>query len=654
MANILRFKITTHITNYAGNSSFFIYKFTGTPVINVGPTVTTEMYAVSLDGEFSTSEKLTPSSYQLMLAAFMDKGCNPCDVELQSFCDNEWKVIFNGIIKKTDLSICMTTCSVSFKVSRRDYLTCLEDNWEKEIFFYQLPFVTSYAHPASNPSTWFVEVKIFVTIDGPVPEVPPTFPSEQMFIDGDATMSSWGDYYSDYMETPHRMIAHFSNFIETINPQASPEPPDAGKFCEAGYSYESTVLPNGNTTTSLYYSYVQEVTITNCTGLTTAPPLLGGWQLLENHCADGGYASWWRCPFRFSHAEFNECHTLNDIIEWLVHSTFFDCGIDCVVSDFFGINAPGLAPSNLAYDYALQYLQLLTVSPKGSVVIPDASNPTNISLYEMSLKELLENLTNLFNLSFDFVEINGSTCFRIEHVSYYQNTDTIDISNAFVAGNGCCVSYAQDIKRYEVFTSMDGEDASDKIDFIGGVMIDFGICFKDANERNTSLFNTDIEFMMYNTELFDTGNSGGWVIIQNDSINALGNYQIGNHQTAITNDYHLNAALSWANLVNALWRYDMSAYQADYLNMTNDVVYSTKYNVLHKNETTMIVCLCDEIGTSFCVKVTKTTTQSCIPFVTKFKSCFFDLLGYSKLKSMSINTYTSNGTFSFVMSMPNQ
>ncbi len=108
----------------------------------------------------------------------------------------------------------------------------------------------------------------------------------------------------------------------------------------------------------------------------------------------------------------------SDILE-----TFVPCGLT-VVSDFYGINPDGTAPSNTPYTEALENLQDFLLYQKSDVKRPTAANIATNG--RTSYKKLMEALQVMHNVRY---RIAGTTL-RIEHVSYFSQSNGLDLTAA--------------------------------------------------------------------------------------------------------------------------------------------------------------------------------------------------------------------------------
>ena len=230
--------------------------------------------------------------------------------------------------------------------------------------------------------------------------------------------------------------------------------------------------------TELWQSCFHRIT---ATGTPTDPPGFGtGWTLLSG-------STWWRCPGDedLDFPPLDNGRWLNDIIEYLATNT--GCTLT-VRSHFFGINATHTAPpANDAYTFADAYCQTLQVHQKSDVKRPDATNPAQSFVWKMSLKKLLEDFENMFNV---FWKIDG-TDLIIEHVTYFEGVEWFDVTEKPVP---TVFERKEDsAPNREEFYYVDAE-ASFTADF-AAFPITYGACGAGTREVKLNYFSNDIYYI---------------------------------------------------------------------------------------------------------------------------------------------------------------
>jgi len=115
--------------------------------------------------------------------------------------------------------------------------------------------------------------------------------------------------------------------------------------------------------------------------------------------------------------------TLKAVLEGAVADT--DCAIDSVVSNFFNINPDGSEPANGVYTFAADNYAQTLFYQKSDIVRASASN--DATRFTISLKEFLNEL-KIFNLFWAIVDDAGTVKFRIEHYTYFQGTNGLNLT----------------------------------------------------------------------------------------------------------------------------------------------------------------------------------------------------------------------------------
>lgn len=99
-----------------------------------------------------------------------------------------------------------------------------------------------------------------------------------------------------------------------------------------------------------------------------------------------------------------------------------------IVSNFFGINPDGTAPTNRAYDKAFDHVRNTYVFQKNDIRRAKNKDQSSFVL-NISLKRLLENLKVLFNVYF-IIDENEPNKIRLEHVSYWDDRRMLDLTQS--------------------------------------------------------------------------------------------------------------------------------------------------------------------------------------------------------------------------------
>lgn len=177
-------------------------------------------------------------------------------------------------------------------------------------------------------------------------------------------------------------------------------------------------IPDGNNITIDARSYWVRILVKNqCfNGVPKVPYGTNLFSLVQDNCSSNGTADWKRCPNN-TYSVTPSLRNGRKLKELMIY-LFSRLGVT-IISDFFRINEDNTAPNNIAYDYANNYLQTLVFHQKSDVKRPSDSDAAIYLAFEISLKDLLDDLKTMFNIRWVFDE---NSTVRIEHLSYFEGT----------------------------------------------------------------------------------------------------------------------------------------------------------------------------------------------------------------------------------------
>lgn len=325
------------------------------------------------------------------------------------------------------------------------------------------------------------------------------------------------------------------------------------------YAYKRLYIEEVSSTSYDHYAvWVTEQATVACSGGVPVSPPGDGWVLLSDDCAGSGTATWGRRPQTVFTGEvsatsgkywdqryevvggdvatYGNGRLLSTILTQLTSG----CSLT-VKSDFFGINAPGTAPSNSAYT-AASSLQSIVVYQKSDIKLPNADTPATLAY--LKLKDLLDWLATMF-AAYWRLEDSGATL-RLEHISYFSgsNGDDLTATHPPYVENRNNFSYDTDkLVPRDTFTWMDETTDGD----FRGVDIIYPLGCADKSQsarpnRPDQVF-TDIGTVVNSpSTVADTG----FFFIATDEIS--GSYYLNRETGELSNTIKPNAALSWANL----------------------------------------------------------------------------------------------------------
>jgi len=417
-------------------------------------------------------------------------ACYTFQINIETKCSGSWSSVWTGEFSSKDWKINYDKQTITVKIKKNSDLDCLKLNWGNEVNLYDL---------------------------SPVVSVKP--------------------YYFTYK-------THEESITATPGVECSVTVPFVFGYC----NFDIQRIPSGGSEKCVYFYHRFERPGT-CSGSSPVPPDdFSSWAYLSGSCP--GTPLFWACPeTERTPYEYPNGRYLGDVIQMLMDET--GCGL-LVVSDFLNINPDASAPSNVAYDAALLYLQTLVVFQKSDVKRPDASDTSRFTAWNMKLQDLINDLKILFNMDWKIVE----GVFRIEHVSYFQST----------AGADCTAEkYArglqQDKSNIAKFTKFQYRDVQCS-NYFTGYPIEI-YCGEGTAEKKLSLFSCDIDFIS-DVDNAESVGDDGWVLMSTYI------------DTGVLYNQNNNRELSWFQLHQDFYRHEMAG--AGKINTVDATPLSLKKN----------------------------------------------------------------------------
>lgn len=419
----------------------------------------------------SLNGELTLAGADFSLVNAITDDCERITVTVERFCGGVWVAhAWTGYFTKFDCKFDYINCVLSAKVKTSDLYDCLALEWKDEVNIYSGTGATIVTRAFAGT---------YEAGKGCCQYCSPTF-----------TLAPCNDF---------SITTYCEEYTHATQPSSG--------YCAGQYLIQTC------------YHRVVGV------GTPTDPPTYGsGWTYLSG-------SNWWRCPTfsEISVGVLSYGRRFDAVLEYLVGQT--GCGLT-VRSHFFGINAThAAAPSNGAYDYATENYQDLTIHQKSDVKRPDATNPSLSFVWNMKLKDLLDDLQDIFNV---FWKIVG-TDIIIEHISYFSQTAGADYSARTMPQT---IEYDADTPKKEKFVWSDAECSA----VFEGYPITYD-CGNGEVERKVRLFSTDIAFIRA-VENQDKISDENFVLVSNKLDGS--DYWV--------NDF--NRSLDWENLHENLHKYN--------------------------------------------------------------------------------------------------
>lgn len=373
-------------------------------------------------------------------------------VKAERRCGGTWSEYWRGYFYLINSKVDYDICTIRTQPKTDDVYPRFLEQWSEKVNFYTVPVVTV------KPIDAFYEVQCCQAIN--YAGVPPA-PFQTCFDMGDP-----GDW-------PFPPV---SDVVEL-------DPVDALTY----------------TRTTCWHRVIAAGT---CSGATpVAPPYGDGWVIMStgNNCPTS--SEWRGNPYYATTiSELNYGRSLNAVLEDMAGA--YD-SLTGIVSDFFNINPDATAPSNDAYDFAIANLQKLTIHQKADVKRPFSSNPSLSISWEASFKDILNDLSVLFNVGWT---ITAAGELRIEHYSYFLDalgswSISSDSMKRQLEGNSA------ELPKREIFTYAD-ELASEY--FLGYPVV--YATGKDDREQRCTLISTDVGYIQ-ETDNLDSIKDEGFCLV---------------------------------------------------------------------------------------------------------------------------------------------
>ncbi len=317
------------------------------------------------------------------------------------------------------------------------------------------------------------------------------------------------------------------------------------EWCVVSVSFSITACPGGSIEQTITTYQREEITTACSGGVCVAPD--DTWTLLTDDCSGSGNCVFYRC--NYAEVTYDRALLLNDVIDSLVSgggcgltysSIFFNSSPD-TGDPFYALTSGGTL--NYVTGQSTWTAELL-LSQKSDIIDPLSSNPATHA--EITLGGVLRWLEYMFNTRWTIV--NG--VLKVEHVSYFEaatNTGLNLMSGEALraqSGKNKYEHISEEIPRYVWFMMMESEP-----DGVGDfkdstISYDKYCATAQDEERVCDGLTTNLEYII---DYPDDISQDGFVMIATKS--DAGIYYINVEQGLASAQYHMNAHLSWANLL---------------------------------------------------------------------------------------------------------
>lgn len=470
--------------------------------------------------------------YSILTAA--DK-CEPITATVNEICpDGSLTQLYTGKLEVKE--VCLDKCRATVSIAQNDVYQCITDAWEKETNYFEVATVTA---TATDPSATLEQYQCDYQETDTIPFMP-------------IPANSYEACYQIFEQsgyTPAQALAYSGLNV----------PFQTGAYTLKWCLKNSTVVNDGQNPdgTGIYTLRVVSNWWREVKTVASATVLPSPWQLLDDN---GITARYWRCPFSVNGETltFDNGRLFTDILQYTADDAIANFGVCAIVSNFLNINSTGVSISNDAYDNAYKVQRMIIYQQsdvKRFSADSNAGEDGNTAQFIWSLKEQLEFLKNTLNCYW-FAEPTGDpSCpyvLRIEHISYFEQQGTVDLSNEFA--RNCYTYNNENAPQTEEYKWRNPTDSP----IFTGTPITYSSACTAGKRTYDAGVNTDILYIANPTNE-DKVPDEGFVAIATDYVDAgTGYYIINNEPGIITPTITLNGALSWQNLHERYWRHNRS------------------------------------------------------------------------------------------------
>lgn len=456
--------------------------------------------------KLSTKLLFWKADYQYFKAIRDANNCTDVSILIENKCGGTWSEWFSGKIAIAQGEYNESLCQVEFEVKPDDLYECANKGLNNKTNW------LDYGTPITM-KTYLGTIETISCLDSGVNRTSPGFLIEY-------NKSCWGTGFTTSSEpdpaTAWRPVSHEQSYSFLSGPGVWKLRTDTTWAREV---ITSAIAPVGDGWISLG-------------GTTWARPVILG--AIEIGSTPLQYGRYWKAD-TLNPAPLTNSRPLSVLLPAAVDA--LNCDIDTVVSNFFNINPDGTEPTNSAYDFAADNMQHVLFLQKSDVVRASASSDATRA--DLSLKEFFEDLKPL-NLFYAIVNEAGVTKLRIEHYSYFNGANGLDLTTL---GGGKYIqglnSYKADeeIPAFESFSYQESHRAAflpTKIEYPPACAT------TEGREISARLMSTDL---------------GG--LLENQDAGLEGFVLVATHQSGA--DYLLNTlggeangCFSWENIMPAL------------------------------------------------------------------------------------------------------
>lgn len=463
-----------------------------------------------------SSKLLFKNADYTFFKALYDLGtCNDIVLTIEVFCGGVWATEYTGKIIISDGDYHLDRCRVEYEVKPNDKYEC-------------------FARALKTPLNFldYGSRVLLQTIYGTVETTTCTYndvefgsPSLKQFF-----KSCWfgGTQEINIGFTPEALVAwrpieHNQDFDTPVSGQLQ---------LVTTWARETVTYPGGPPPGSGWY---------NTAGDVWVRPVMYGHYIQDAFSTSSTGQERYNFEATVSDVEISNGRVLAEIVPLIVAA--LGCDLNEVQSDFFGINPPGTAPSNLAYTWATSYALEMLLFQKSDIVRASATNDA-IRL-TMTLGDLLTSFRDSMNVYWALEPDGADFNLRIEHWSYFDGTNGIDLTTL---GGGI---YAEGSNQFSAEGSIPALEKFSYQESFSDNFLEKQIEYPQACSDSDNTIDYTLGQLCADVGgLLDNDDAGlrGFVLVSAAEIDT-DTYLIDN-----TNN-EANGAMAWRVLFPALWAY---------------------------------------------------------------------------------------------------
>lgn len=508
-----------------------------------------------LDGKFGINRSGNETLFDRMMAFTF------CDTGTLSVYDNSGQII-QGTFMKKDLSISEEKCLIAIKFDRLDEYSCLDKIADKE-FNILANYDGKPPMPVYSAKHIYKETVEYVTGTGYVADVPIIlngtwqtapgyedylypYPKPTIFPDGVADTASWSFFSNTYEFVSVGSLPDTNNFNITtvwirevktlvrLGELQTSTPPNAGTDCDFwAWQFASSKTIN-EITYDKFARNVEESGVAVGFGVDTYP-IFTLYNSMD--CVGTEYV-------------YTRCRRLNDVITTMIS----DCFPNGYKSEFFKSTVNPVSGKDLSNIMLSQKSDCIFTKPDLGQQYIESSDPATKGI--ITFKNLMEYLSSEFQVKWA-IDYNGD--FRIEHKSYWENNQSYTVLNSIDID--LVAIYPVGLEGSNEYDFEDNLPIREKFSFqeawnldFTGIPISYENCIKNGGE--ISYIATQITTDLDPQFMFSVASKDGLCMFHCNSTPEIdGTFMIFAEIGKLSEEEHVNAHLSWANLHDAYWKY---------------------------------------------------------------------------------------------------